>query len=123
MLATPRDELDEDVKARAGTVAEKQDVLEGRQKVEYDHACVYCVAKEMNITVEEAAKTIKRPRMGRTMERARKFHLALYKVQQTWEFLKIGGDDSENSPPMGGGWQVIKAAAAIQSVEEYRGDQ
>lgn len=103
-----------EARARAGTSAEKDDVIWGRQGGFYVFTCVKCVAKEGNMTVEEASRSIKEPRTEKQTARAAKFKHEMANIKSVWDFLAVelselpsledatGGAGSSSIPPDSG---------------------
>ena len=97
MKAILQDMTDPIAAKRAGTAAEKEDVLSGRQYGRYVYKCVECVAKEEECSITDAARKIKQPRRERDLERAREYAIAKNQVLEVWKFLAVDLHDDDGS--------------------------
>ena len=91
--------LEGDAPKRKDTVAERADVLDGKQKQWYEHTCETCWALHLGVTVEEARRDIKGVRHEKGLARAKAYKEARGNVQQEFEFL--GTDTVDPEQPMG----------------------
>ena len=97
MKAILQDMTDPIAAKRAGTAAEKDDVLSGRQYGRYVYKCVECVAKEEGCSVTDAAHKIKQARRERDLERAREYAVAKNQVLEVWKFLAVDLHDDDET--------------------------
>ena len=95
-------------------MAEKEDVITGKQNGKYLYTYVYCVAKRDSITVMEACQQIRKPRTDKNIARSKAFELALKQVQQTFKFLYIDADATASAESA--------SALGVEALTERRRD-
>ena len=86
-----------DVSSRAGTMAEKEDVRDGKQKINYVYTCVHCVARDKEMSIVDARRFIKQKPTEKKIARVEAWVHARTYVQRTFHFLGVVPDDDAKS--------------------------